>query len=40
MIANMTWVVAFPVAALVEILLSALVLCALVVYGGRESATV
>jgi hypothetical protein len=35
MIVNMTWIFAFPVAALVEVFLSALVLYALVVYGGR-----
>ena len=40
MIVNMTWVVAFPIAALVEIFLAALVLYALIVYGGRERRTV
>jgi hypothetical protein len=37
MIVNMTWIVAYPLAALVEIFLGALVLYALIVYGGRES---
>ena len=36
MIVNMTWIFAFPIAALVEVLLAALVLYALVVYGGRD----
>ena len=40
MIVNMTWVFAFPVAALIEVLLAALVLYALVVYGGRDRSTV
>ena len=40
MILNMTWVFVFPVAALIEVFLAALVLYALIVYGGRESATV
>jgi hypothetical protein len=41
MIVNMTWIFAFPIAALTEVFLSALVLYALIVYGGRsESATV
>ena len=40
MIVNMTWVFAFPIAALIEVFLAALVLYALIVYGGRESATV
>jgi hypothetical protein len=38
MIVNMTWIFAFPIAALVEVFLSALVLYALVVYGGRDTA--
>jgi len=37
MIINMTWVFAFPIAALVEVFLAALVLYALVVYGGRDT---
>lgn len=37
MIVNMTWIFAFPIAALVEVFLSALVLYALVVYGGRDT---
>jgi hypothetical protein len=37
MIVNMTWVFAFPIAALIEVFLSALVLYALVVYGGRDT---
>jgi hypothetical protein len=40
MIVNMTWIVAYPLAAFTEILLAALVLYALIVYGGRDSATV
>ncbi|HXY91433.1 MAG TPA: hypothetical protein VEP49_03080 [Acidimicrobiia bacterium] len=40
MIINMTWVFAFPIAALIEVFLAALVLYALIVYGGRESSTV
>ena len=39
MVVNMTWIFAFPIAALVEVLLAALVLYALVVYGGRDRAT-
>jgi len=38
MIVNMTWIFAFPIAALVEVFLSALVLYALVVYGGKDTA--
>jgi len=38
MIINMTWIFAFPIAALVEVFLSALVLYALVVYGGKDPA--
>jgi hypothetical protein len=40
MIINMTWVFAYPIAALVEIFLAVLVIYALVVYGGREEETV
>ena len=40
MIVNMTWVFAFPIAALIEVFLAALVLYALIVYGGRDEATV
>jgi hypothetical protein len=40
MVINMTWVFAFPVSALIEVFLAALVLYALVVYGGRDRATV
>jgi hypothetical protein len=40
MIINMTWVFAFPVAALIEVFLAALVLYALIVYGGRDEARV
>ena len=40
MIVNMTWVVAYPIAALAVVFLSALVLYALIVYGGREQTTV
>lgn len=40
MIVNMTWVFAFPIPALIEVFLAALVLYALVVYGGRDRATV
>jgi hypothetical protein len=40
MIVNMTWVFAFPVAALIEVFLAGFVLYALVVYGGRDRATV
>ena len=36
MIVNMTWVFAFPVAALIEVFLAGFVLYALVVYGGRD----
>jgi hypothetical protein len=39
MVINMTWIFAYPIAALVEVLLAALVLYALVVYGGRDRAT-
>jgi hypothetical protein len=39
MVINMTWIFAYPFAALVEVLLAALVLYALVVYGGRDRAT-
>jgi hypothetical protein len=39
-IINMTWVFAYGVAALIPILIGVLVLYALVVHGGRESATV
>ena len=39
MIANMFWIVAFPLAAFTEIFLAALVLYALVVYGGRDETT-
>lgn len=35
----MTWVFAFSFAALVEILLGTMVLFALIVYGGRDEAT-
>jgi hypothetical protein len=40
MIVNMTWVFASPVAALIEVFLAALVLYALIVYGGRDQARV
>jgi hypothetical protein len=40
MIVNMTWVFAFPVAALIEVFLAGFVLYALIVYGGRDRATV
>ena len=40
MIVNMTWVFAFPVAALIEVFLAALVLYALIVYGGRDRTVV
>ena len=39
MIVNMTWVFAYPIAALVEVFLAALVIYALVVYGGRDETT-
>jgi hypothetical protein len=39
MIVNMTWVFAFPVAALIEVFLAGFVLYALIVYGGRDRAT-
>jgi hypothetical protein len=38
MILNMTWVFAFPIAALIEVFLAAMVLYALIVYGGRDTA--
>jgi hypothetical protein len=37
MIVNMTWVFAYPIAALTEVFLAALVVYALVVYGGRDT---
>jgi hypothetical protein len=37
MIVNMTWIFAYPFAALIEVFLAALVLYALVVYGGRDT---
>jgi hypothetical protein len=40
MIVNMTWIVAYPLASLTIVFLSALVLYALIVYGGRDQATV
>ena len=40
MIVNMTWIFAFPLAALAVVFLAALVLYALIVYGGREQTTV
>jgi hypothetical protein len=40
MIVNMTWIVAFPLASLTIVFLAALVLYALIVYGGRDQATV
>jgi hypothetical protein len=40
MIVNMTWIVAFPLASLAVVFLSALVLYALIVYGGRDQAAV
>ncbi len=40
MIVNMTWIFAFPLAALVEVFLAALVLYALIVYGGRDNTVV
>jgi hypothetical protein len=40
MVVNMTWIFAFPIAALVVVLLAALVLYALLVYGGRDESTV
>jgi hypothetical protein len=40
MIVNMTWVFAYPIAALIDVFLAALVLYALIVYGGHEEATV
>ena len=36
MVVNMTWIFAFPIASLVVVLLTALVLYALIVYGGRD----
>jgi hypothetical protein len=36
MIVNMTWIFAYPIAALTVVFLSALVLYALIVYGGRQ----
>jgi hypothetical protein len=39
MIVNMTWIFAYPIAALTEVFLSALVLYALIVYGGRSDTT-
>jgi hypothetical protein len=39
MIVNMTWIFAYPFAALTGVLLSALVIYALVVYGGRTDTT-
>jgi hypothetical protein len=38
MIGNMTWIFAYPLAALAEVFLAALVLYALIVYGGRDTA--
>jgi hypothetical protein len=40
MIVNMTWIVAYPLASLAVVFLAALVLYALIVYGGREQTTV
>jgi hypothetical protein len=40
MIVNMTWIVAYPLASLAVVFLAALVLYALIVYGGRDEATV
>jgi hypothetical protein len=40
MIVNMTWIVAYPLASLAVVFLSALVLYALIVYGGRDEAIV
>jgi hypothetical protein len=40
MIVNMTWIVAFPLASLAVVFLSALVLYALIVYGGRDEVVV
>ena len=40
MIVNMTWIVAYPLASLTVVFLSALVLYALIVYGGRDEAAV
>jgi hypothetical protein len=40
MVVNMTWVFAFPIAALIEVFLAGFVLYALIVYGGRDRATV
>jgi uncharacterized membrane protein len=40
MIINMTWIFAYPIAALVEVFLAGMVLYALVVYGGRDTTTV
>jgi hypothetical protein len=40
MIVNMTWVFAFPIAALTVIFLAALVLYALTVFGGHHETTV
>jgi hypothetical protein len=39
MIVNMTWVFAYPIAALIDVFLAALVLYALIVYGGHDEAT-
>ena len=39
MIVNMTWVFAYPIAALIEVFLAALVLYALIVYGGKDTTT-
>ena len=40
MVVNMTWVFAFPIAALIEVFLAGFVLYALIVYGGRQRSTV
>jgi hypothetical protein len=38
MIVNMTWIFAYPIASLAVVFLAALVLYALIVYGGRDTA--
>jgi hypothetical protein len=37
MIVNMTWIVAYPLASLAVVFLAALVIYALIVYGGRDT---
>jgi hypothetical protein len=38
-ILNMTWVFAYPIQSLILVLVGAMVLYALIVYGGRDNAT-